>query len=60
VDAIGFTGKDIVPTADMLYNLRILRALLPAGTAAVAMLFLIGYPLTKARLEALRAAQPSV
>lgn len=60
LDAIGFTGKDIVPTADMLFNLRTLRALLPAGTAAVAMLFLIGYPLTKARLEALRAAQPSV
>jgi len=59
VDAIGFTGKDIVPTAEMLFNLRILRALLPTGTAAVAMLFLIGYPLTKERLEALRAARSS-
>lgn len=52
---LGFTGNDIRPTPEMLGDLRVLRALLPAGTAALAMLFVIGYPLTKERLEALRA-----
>jgi GPH family glycoside/pentoside/hexuronide:cation symporter len=55
VDWLGFTGNDIHPTPEMLQDLRILRALLPTGTAAAAMLFVMGYPLTKERLEALRA-----
>lgn len=51
---LGIEGRDFIPTPDQLVGLRALRALLPVVLTAGAALCLHAYPLTEARLVALR------
>lgn len=52
---IGIEGRDFKPNADQLHHLRLMRMALPALLAFAAVACLHRYPLTRDRLESLRA-----